>query len=138
MRNFQVLLIGLLTVIACELGMVAVRLPASPAQAQTAPRYAPAPALQDPHDVIKTQLAQVQRALAEDRQRLIAMEQRMNDDSKRLYATCMWVSESTIYHIGKEMGAKAPRVPEDLCRARYYIDSGHFFANANFNIPFGP
>jgi hypothetical protein len=31
MRDFQVLLIGLLTVIACELGMVAVRLPASPA-----------------------------------------------------------------------------------------------------------
>ncbi len=140
MRHFHALLLALLAVIATELGLVAMKLPTPAVQAQTPPRNIPTPApLQDPHDAIKGQLTEVQRELAGDRQRLIAMERRVNDDSKRLYATCLWVAELNWYLLPQPAwkGHK-PDDSRELCWARWYINAGHFFANARFDIPFGP
>lgn len=49
----QVLLLVLLTVIAVELGLVVIKLPTPIARAGPS---APAPGLQDPHDVLRAQL----------------------------------------------------------------------------------
>jgi hypothetical protein len=65
MRYFHLLVLGLLAVIACSLSVIAMKMPTPGAQAQTRyPGTAPAPALQDPHDLINAKLDQIRRDLA--------------------------------------------------------------------------
>lgn len=141
MRYFHVVLIGLLALIAVELGVVAIKLPTPAAQAQTQPpRYAPAPALQDPHDVIKAQLTQVQRELAGNNQRLATIERQLasmgqnedkllfyeSNDYKRLFVTCWMISQS---RAGNTTPAAGP------CTYGFWTRPAQF---NNFEVPFGP
>ena len=160
MGRFQVLLVVLLTGIALELGLIAVKLPTSAAHA--APIQAPGTAIEDPHDTLKRQIAEVQRELAGDRQRLVAIEQqiarvsqsvdkvtqnvamvtanheklvsRVNDDSRRLLVTCFmgaWMFIKTVPGVGTQ-GANG------YCTAQGWKRQSGPALGMDFDTPFGP
>ena len=163
MRYFQVLALTLLTAITLELGLIAVKLPTPTVHA--APIQAPGTAIEDPHDTLKRQIAEFQRELqrdiAGDRQRLVAIEQqvarvsqsvekatqnvamvtanqeklgsRVNDDSKRLLMTCFMVAQHLVSQAGPA-AATYPKNRMDLCRAGFWKAESF----NNFEIPWGP
>ncbi len=75
MRHFQVLIVVLAAGITVELGLVAMKLPTPTAQAQT--QIPAPPAMQDPHEVLRAQLAALDK-------RLTAMEQQTADTTQTL------------------------------------------------------
>ncbi len=91
----------LLTVIAVELGFLAIKLPTPTAQAGPSITTAPAPALQDPHGLIIERLDQVQRDVAElKRWRGTEMDLFMRDmrfltesEAKRLWVVCYLMNQ---------------------------------------------
>ncbi len=91
MRHFQVLMVALLTAITFELGLMIVKLPTPAVQAQV-PRNIPTPTtMEDPHEILKRQIVEVQRGLADvqrglgsEGQRLTAIEQQLTAVGQQL------------------------------------------------------
>ena len=91
MRLFQMLIAVLLTAITIELGLLVVKSPMPTIQAQT--QTPTPPAMQDPHDVLKAQIAALDRRLSAMEQQNTDIAQTMRGAAAVMGGTCRMVSQ---------------------------------------------
>ena len=130
MRQFQMLVVVLLTAITVELALVVIKLPTPPLQAAPSPPNSATFTPEDPHDTLKRQLADVQKQIAR-------LDARLHDDSRRLLATC-YLAHSAWFYLFNPGVHPAPiqDINKIYCTAQGWNTAQP--RDKNMDIPFGP